>query len=94
MIELKTEREIIDFDGRIINRYHSRGISIHFHIDWVESVEINSDRKGRRHWLQFNLFAGQSDSISTTVPQLSPENMPQAQAFVDEVMRAIASRRG
>jgi len=92
MIECKTEEEIVFFDGRVIDRFRARGASLHFHIDFVESVEITSGRKGRQY-LSINLKVLPSgDARTMPNPQLSPETIPQAQAFVDEVMRAIASR--
>ena len=94
MIEYKTEREIIAFDGRVIERFRSGGTSLHFHIDFIESVEIYSDKKGQEHFLRIN-FKGSPDSEARSLPnqRLSPDTISQAQAFVDEVMRAIASRQ-
>jgi protein required for attachment to host cells len=94
MIEFKTEREIVAFDGRVISRFRARGISLHFHIDFVESVEITSDKKGREYYLRIHLKEHPSSDLGA-IPdhRFSPEAVPQAQAFVDEVMRAIASRQ-
>ena len=93
MIEYKTEKEIVAFDGRVIERFRSGGTSLHFHIDFVGSVEIYSDKKGREHFLRINL-KDHPGSAARSIPnqRLSPDTIPQAQAFVDEVMRAIASR--
>ena len=55
MIECKLERQIYTFDGYIIHRLHPSGISMHFHIDFVESAEIETDKKGRQY-LQINLM--------------------------------------
>jgi hypothetical protein len=93
MVEFETESEIVSFDGRIISRFRARGLSLHFHIRFVESVEITSDRKGREHWLRINLKENPSSDVRAIPNQhVSLETIPQAQAFVDEVMRAIESR--
>ena len=93
MIECKTDKEIVAFDGRVINRFRASGSSLHFHIDWVESVEITSDKKGRQK-LQINLKKPSSSDVRVWPNQrLSPDTLPQAQAFVDEVMRTITARQ-
>jgi hypothetical protein len=93
MIEYKTEREIVAFDGRVIERFGSGGTSLHFHIDFIKSVEIYADKKGQEHFLRIN-FKDAPGSEARSIPdqRLSPNTIPQAQAFVDEVMRVIASR--
>ena len=55
MIEYKLKFEICEFDGRIIKRYRWDGKSMQFHIDWVKTVEIESDRKGRKHDLIYTV---------------------------------------
>jgi hypothetical protein len=94
MIEYKTEREIVAFDGRVIERFGSGGTSLHFHIDFIKSVEITSDKKGQEHFLRIN-FKGSPSSDARSFPdqRISPDTIPQAQAFVDKVMRVIASRQ-
>ena len=93
MIECKFERVIYTFDGQVIHRYHLEGASTHFHIDFVESVEIISDKKGRQY-LQMNTKASTSRNVGIwPPPELTQDTMPQAQAFVDDVMKAIASRQ-
>ena len=54
MVECRTEEEIVAFDGRVIDRFRASGSSLRFHIDFVESVEITSDKKGRQK-LEINL---------------------------------------
>jgi len=92
MIECKTEEEISVFDGRVIQRFRPYGSSEHYHLDLMASVEITTDRKGRQY-LRFNLTAIPNGKTNLTNPRLTPETLPQAQAFVDEVMRAISSRQ-
>lgn len=93
MIECKLERQIYTFDGYIIHRLHPKGISIHFHIDFVESAEIETDKKGRQ-FLQINLMDSLDRSLGLWPKrELDPDTFPQAQAFVDEVMRAKESRQ-
>ena len=91
MIEFKTEWEIVAFDGRVIDRFFHSGASEHYHIDYVESFELAANRKGRRY-LQINMKTP-GGFRPQPFTQLSPEDIPQAQAFVDEVMRAVASRK-
>ena len=94
MIEFKTDKEVVAFDGRVVTRYRGRGLSLHFHIDFIESVEITSDKKGQEHRLRINLKENPSSEVRAIRDQRIPsEAIPQAQAFVDEVMRAIASRQ-
>ena len=92
MIECRLERQVFTFDGLVIHRLHPSGIAMHFYIDFVESAEIASDKKGRQY-LQINMKEGINNSLGHWPrPDLSPDTIPQAQAFVDEVMRAIGSR--
>lgn len=93
MIECRLERQVFIFDGLVIHRVHPSGIAMHFYIDFVESAEIASDKKGRQY-LQINM---KEDINKKSLgiwprPDLSPDTISQAQAFVDEVMRAIGSR--
>jgi hypothetical protein len=90
MIECKSEWEIVAFDGRVIQRFLSSGPSEHYHIDHIETVEITTDRKGRKY-LRINLkrYGGWRPSPSS---ELSPEEVPQAQALVDEIQKVIADR--
>ena len=90
MIECKSGWEIVSFDGRVVERYHPNGASEHYHIDYLESAEITTDRKGR-HYLKINPKVHGGFNRFTS-PELAPEEVPQAQALVDEVNRVIASR--
>ena len=93
MIECKLERQVYTFDGYVIHRCHPSGISNHFYIDFVESAEIVSDKKGRQY-MQINMKESTDRSIGYWPKrELTPDTFPQAQAFVDKVMRAIASRQ-
>ena len=92
MIEFKTEDEVVAFDGRVVTRFRYYGLSLHFHINFIESLKIESDKKGREHWLRINLKRPTSSEIRNIADQkLSPEEIPQAQSCVDEVNRGIAS---
>ena len=94
MIECKLERQIYTFDGYIIHRLHPSGIAMHFHIDFVESAEIETDKKGRQY-MQIKLMDRLAKSLGLWPDrELTSETLPQAQAFVDEVMRAKKSRQG
>jgi len=94
MIECKLERQVYAFDGSVIHRYHPNGTSHHFYIDFVASAEIVSDKKGRQH-MQINMKENTDSSIAHWPKrELTPDTLPQAQAFVDAVMHAIASREG
>jgi hypothetical protein len=90
MIECNRRREILTFDGRIISRYFARGSSEHFHIDHIGSVEITADKKGRQRLI---IIGKDPDRFKPqhTFGQLLPEEIPQAQAFVDEIQKAIAA---
>ena len=91
MIECKLERQVYTFDGYAIHRYHPNGISDHFYIDFVESAEIVMDKKGRQH-MKINMKERADSSISHWPDrELTLDTLPQAQAFVDEVMRVKAS---
>jgi hypothetical protein len=93
MIECKFERVVFVFDGHVIHRYHPQGASTHFYIDHVQSVEIISDKKDRKY-LQLNQKEDRSRSIGIWPnPEIPQATVPQAQAFVEEVMQAIASRQ-
>ena len=89
MIECKSEQEIVSFDGRIIERFHPNGAAEHYHIDYVESVEIVTKKKDRKY-LKVNPKST-SGYIPFLPPYLAPEDVPQAQALVNEVQRVIGS---
>ncbi len=92
MIECKLERQIFTFDGHIIHRLHPSGIAMHFHVDFVESAIIEMDKKGRQ-FIKINLMDRLDRSLGLWPDrELTPETLPQAQAFVDEVMKAKESR--
>jgi len=92
MIECKTESEIITFDGHVIGRYRYSGASEHYHIDFLESVEVTTDKKGRQH-LRFT-FKQIGGYTRMPDPSLTLESSQHAQVFVGEVMRVKASRQG
>ena len=90
MIELKTDWEIVAFDGRIIDRYSHSGASEHYHIDYIQSFKLTTDKKGRQ-FLRIEMKTPGGFKLKPFT-QLSTENVPRAQALVDEVMRVIATR--
>jgi hypothetical protein len=66
---------------------------MHFHIDFVESAEIETDKNGRQY-LQINLMTSLDRSLGLWPKrELTPDTLPQAQAFVDEVLRAKETRQ-
>jgi len=92
MIEFKSEWDILSFDGRVIERFGPSGRSEHFHIDFVESFELASNRKGSQFLrIKMKTSGGYRPEPFT---HLSPQEIPQAQALVAEVQRAMASRSG
>jgi hypothetical protein len=93
MIEFKTEKEVMIFDGGVIHKYRGDGMSLHLHIDFVESVKIVSDKNGE-NFIQINT---KEDLYKKGVGhwpnrKVSPPDLAQAKAFVDAVMQAIGSR--
>ena len=90
MIELKTELEIIAFDGRIIARYQSRGDSDLYHIDHVAALQVTTTRRGR-HFLELKLRTA-GVLLTKQFGQFASEDMPQAQALIAAVNNAIAAR--
>ncbi len=90
MIECKSKWEILSFDGRVVQRFLSSGMSEHYHIDFLETVELDKDRKGRQY-LKIKIKNRGSFRPSPS-NQLAPEEIPQAQAFVDEINRVMVAR--
>lgn len=91
MIEFKTERRIVSFDGRVLEMFGPSGTYGAWHYAYLESAEIYANRKGTRQFIRFN-FNSYGDITPFTNPEIMPDEMPQAQALVDAVNKAIASR--
>lgn len=90
MIELKTEWEIITFDGRVVQRLRHSGASEHYHVDYLELVELTSDKTGKPYL--YIKLARPGGHRQLPYIQLSPQELPQAQKLVDEIMPVIAAR--
>ena len=92
MIELKTEWEIVTFDGRVVQRLRHSGASEHYHVDFLELVEIASDKNGKQYL--YIKLAQPGGHRQLPYIQLSDQELPQARKLVAEIMPVITARQG
>ena len=52
MIEFKTERRVVSFDGRLLEMFGPGGTYGCWHFLYLESAEVYADRKGKRHFIR------------------------------------------
>ncbi len=86
MIEVRLERSIITLDGTVIEAFSEGQPSVRYHVRFVKTAAIVSDRKGRQ---SLQIMMQGSGGIFTG--ELSPEAAQQAQALVAEIEKARAS---
>jgi regulator of protease activity HflC (stomatin/prohibitin superfamily) len=86
MIEVRLERSIITFDGRVVEAFSTNMEAKRYHVAHVKTAEVPADKKGR-HVLRIMM----EDRGGILTGELPPEALQQAQQLVAEIEKAKAS---
>jgi hypothetical protein len=86
MVEVRLERSIISFDGRVIEAFSDSLEAKRYHVAHVKTIDIPADKKGRQ---ALRILMKGHGGIMTG--ELSPEAIQQAQQLVAEVEKIRAS---
>ena len=86
MIEVRLDRSIISFDGRVIEAFSTSQEAQRWHVAHVKTAETPADKKGR-HVLRIMM----QDRGGIMTGELPPEALQQAQLLVAEIEKVKGS---